>query len=219
MRAITTVLFDLDQTLYSPDTGLLSAGDCRITDFLARRLTLGQQEADELRKRLWRQYGTTARGGEVEFGIPQREMYVNSLEGLDPAAYLCPDEPLARMLESLPAELCVLTNSAAEYAHRVLRALAIDHCFSRVFDIEFLQWCPKPEEAAYGCVLEALRRPAEELAMVEDFPWNLVPAQELGMFTVYLGPGAAAADLCLTTLLDLPAGLAEAGVKLGRPEA
>ena len=218
MRIITTILFDLDQTLYAPGTGLLQAGDCRITDFLAHRLQMPREHADELRQRLWREYGTTARGGEIEFGIPQREMYVDSFEGFDPAQYLCPDEPLARMLEGLDAELYVVTNSAADYAEKVLQALEIDHCFDGVFDIEAMDWCPKPEVSAYACVLAELGRDPVDVAMVEDFPWNLVPAQDLGMFTIYLGQEEVVADLSLMTLLELPKMLAAAGIMLMRPE-
>jgi len=121
---------------------------------------------------------------------------------------------LAQMLLGLACDRFVVTNSAASYAHKVLAALAIDHCFQRVFDIEALGWCPKPEHSAYRCVLDAIGRPAEVVGMVEDFPWNLAPAQELGMFTIYLGPQPEAADLCVTDLLHLPQALAQAGVQL-----
>ncbi len=215
-RTLTALLFDLDQTLYAPETGLLPAGDRRITDYLARRLNLSHDEADAERRRLWREYGTTARGAEIEYGLPQRDLYVHSLEDLDPADYLTRDEPLAAMLLSLPVERFVLTNSAAGYAHRVLAALGIDHCFAGVFDIEALGWQPKPEHAAYHHVLDALARPATQVGMVEDFPWNLVPAQELGMYTIYLGTDTAQADLTLTNLLDLPEALADASVQLSR---
>ena len=215
-RIITTILFDLDHTLYEPATGLLAAGDCMITDYLAHRLELPREEADELRARLWRQYGTSARGAEIEFGLAQPDFYYESLKDLDPSEHLCHDEPLAAMLEGLEAELHVVTNSASDYAHRVLKALGIDHCFKEVFGIEALQWCPKPEDTAYQCVLERLGRDPAEVAMVEDFPWNLVPAKALGMFTVFLGPEREEADLWLTKLLDLPEKLAEAGVELKR---
>lgn len=213
-RLITTILFDLDHTLYTPDTGLLAAGDCMITAYLAHRLQLPPEEADALRARLWRQYGTTARGAEIEFGLPQPELYLESLRDLDPAEYLCPDPPLAEMLGSLDADLYVITNSATEYAHRVLGALTIDQCFRGVFGIEALRWCPKPEEAAYQCVLEAIGTPPAQVAMVEDFPWNLVPAKALGMLTVFLGPERAEADIWLQQLLDLPEALATAGIVL-----
>ncbi|MCE5237942.1 HAD-IA family hydrolase [bacterium] len=216
-RTITALLFDLDQTLYAPETGLLPAGDRRITDYLAHRLNLPREQADAERRRLWREYGTTARGAEIEYGLPQRELYLHSLEDLDPREYLGRDEALAGMLQGLDADRFVVTNAAGNYARRVLAALGIDHCFQRVFDIEALGWRPKPEHAAYQCVLDALGRPAAEVGMVEDFPWNLVPAQELGMLTVYLGADEAEADVTLTNLLDLPAALAEAGVRLTHP--
>jgi len=215
-RLLTALLFDLDQTLYAPETGLLPAGDCRITDYLAHRLALPREEADAERRRLWRAYGTTARGAEIEYGLPQRDLYLHSLEDLDPTDYLCRDEPLAAMLLGLDADRFVLTNSAAGYAHRVLTALGIDHCFQRVFDIEALGWCPKPERSAYECVLAALGRPPAEVGMVEDFPWNLVPARELGMFTIYLGTEEAEADVSLADLLQLPETLDAAGVRLAR---
>ena len=217
-RSISTILFDLDHTLYEPATGLLQAGDRMITDYLAHRLQLPHEEADELRARLWRQYGTSARGAEIEFGLAQPEFYHESLKTLDPAEHLSRDEPLAAMLESLPAALYVVTNSATDYAHRVLKALGLDHCFAGVFGIEAFEWCPKPEETAYRCVLRSIGRDPAEVAMVEDFPWNLIPAKQLGMFTIFLGPEQEEADLWLQRLLDLPQKLAEAGVEL-RDEA
>jgi len=214
VRVLTALLFDLDQTLYAPETGLLPAGDRRITDYLTHRLGLPREQADAERRRLWREYGTTARGAEIEYGLPQRDLYLHSLEDLDPAEYLTRDEPLAHMLLGLNADRFVVTNSAANYAHRVLAALGIDHCFERVFDIEALGWQPKPEHAAYHCVLDALARPAAEVGMVEDFPWNLAPARELGMFTIYLGADAAEADVTLTDVLGLPEALVGAGITL-----
>ena len=217
-RLITTILFDLDQTLYTPDTGLLAAGDCMITDYLAHRLQLPPDEADALRQRLWRQYGTTARGAEIEYGLAQADVYRDSLRELNPEEYLCPDPPLADLLASLPAALYVITNSAADYAHRVLAALGIDQYFRRVFGIEALQWCPKPEDTAYQCVLDALGVAPAQVAMVDDFPWNLPPAKALGMLTIFLGPERAEADIWLQQLQDLPRALAAAGVVLGSPD-
>jgi len=79
-----------------------------------------------------------------------------------------------------------------------------------------LEWCPRPEAWAHQCVLGQIGRVPAEVAMVEDFPWNLVPAKELGMLTVFLGPEREEADVWLQRLLDLPEKLAEAGVELRR---
>lgn len=213
-RILSALLFDLDETLYPPETGLLAAGDRLITEYLARRLNLSLEEADAERRRLWRQYGTTARGAEMEYGIPQKELYQHSVEALDPRQYLAPDEALAQMLQSLPAELYVITNSIASYAKRVLEALGIAPFFSRIFDIEALGWRPKPDPDAYQSVLQALQRPAAHVGLVEDFPWNLTPARALGMFTIYLGTQDNEADVQIQHLLQLPDALKKADILL-----
>lgn len=213
MRTLTAVLFDLDQTLYHPSSGLLQAGDRRLTDYLARRQGLTWDAADALRQRLWREYGTTARGAELELGIEQRELYEYQQLGLDPGEFLDPAPEVGAMLAALPAELYVATNSLAAYAENVLAALGLREHFREVLGIEVMGWRPKPEPAAYAALLGAVDLPAARVAFVDDFAWNLPPAAELGLYTVYLGEDEdAEADVFLTSLLDLPAALAAAGV-------
>jgi putative hydrolase of the HAD superfamily len=211
-RILSAIYFDLDQTLYEPDCGLLPAGDRLITRHLARQTGLPEAEADALRLRLWREYGTTARGAEIELGMAQEEFYRCSLQDLQPAAYLQPEPELAAMLLSLPVACYVVTNAHASYAHEVLAALGLDHCFAGVFDIEAFGWRPKPDPAAYEHVLQATGHPAAETAMVDDFAHNLPPAAALGMLTIYLGSGLVEADLCLPRLQDLPLALQRHGV-------
>lgn len=213
MPALAAILFDLDQTLYHPTSGLLQAGDRRITEFLARHQGLAWEAADELRQRLWRQYGTTARGAETEFGVVQRELYEYTQLALDPAQYLQPVPEVSAMLAALPVERYVATNSLALYAERVLAALGLGDHFAQILDIALMGWHPKPEPEAYAALLAAVDLPARRVAFVDDFSWNLPPAAALGMYTIYLGEDEdAEADLILTDLLDLPAALQEAGV-------
>lgn len=217
MRTLTAILFDLDQTLYHPSSGLLQAGDRRLTGYLAQRQGLEWDAADALRQRLWREYGTTARGAELELGIEQRELYEYQQLGLDPAEFLDPAPEVGAMLAALPAELYVATNSLAAYAENVLAALGIREHFRAVLGIELMNWRPKPEPEAYASLLAAVDLPAARVAFVDDFAWNLPPAAELGLYTVYLGDDEdAEADVFLTSLLDLPAALAAAGVGWGR---
>ena len=67
---LKALLIDLDETLYRPQTGMLSAGDRAITAFIAARLGIDLQRADATRVDLWRRYGTTAAGLEREHGVP-----------------------------------------------------------------------------------------------------------------------------------------------------
>jgi len=202
---IQVFLFDLDNTLYHPGTGLLEAGDALTASFIAQRLRLAHAEADALRARLWREYGATARGLEVEHAAPQREFYAGSIERLDPTRYLRPDPRLAGMLSGLQACKYVFTNSTALYARKVLAALGIPEAMDGVFDIEFSAGRPKPYPPTYERVLAALDQPARQIALVEDTEENLKPAAALGMVTIKLGERPVGdCHLHLAALHDLP---------------
>ena len=204
--SIRAFLFDLDNTLYPIASGLVAAGDVRITDYIAGRLAIPRAEADAIRVRTWREYGATARGLAVEFGLDPAEMYAYAIDTLDPGEYLQPAPRICAMLQSLPAPSYVLTNASAGYAHKVLAALGIAECFVGVFDISVAGYLSKPEPAPYRAALARLGVPPGTVVFVDDSVGNLRPARELGMRTVLLGEGPCAdADVCLLDLLDLPA--------------
>ena len=204
-RRIGAFLFDLDNTLYPPSSGLLEAGDALITAFIAERLGLAHSEADNLRVMLWRRYGATSYGLQVERGIPEREFYEGSIERLEPTDYLNPDPQLAAMLAGLDARRCVFTNSTARYARAVLEALGVRDCIDRIFDIESAGGIPKPQLQPYERVLAALDCPARDVALLDDTEGNLEPGAELGMITIKVGePPQADRHLHLRALHDLP---------------
>lgn len=202
---VDVLLLDLDNTLYDPACGLLSAGDRLITQFIARRLGLPEDEADHLRLRTWREYGATARGLEVEFGIPQREFFAASIERCPVEEYVQPWPELDAMLTRLPQRILVFTNATEAYARRVLARLGVSERIERIFDIEFAGGRPKPERAGYERILRELGVPAERVALIDDTEANLEPAAELGMITVKVGGDSPAAPhLHLRELLELP---------------
>ena len=209
MQAIEVVLFDLDNTLYHPKSGLLEAGDRTITQFISRRLHMPWDEADRLRVRTWREYGATARGLEIEFGIPQREFFAGSIERVPVDEYIHPQPELRAMLQALPQRLYVFTNAPSVYAKRTLEALGIADLIADVFDIEATGGQPKPECRSYDRVVEAVGVPAERIALLEDTEDNLEPAAELGMVTIKVGPPPPEGEhLYLEDLLKLPEVLA-----------
>ncbi|MFP3905201.1 MAG: pyrimidine 5'-nucleotidase [Armatimonadota bacterium] len=200
---LNALLFDLDETLYRPACGMLAAGDRRITDFLADRLGLSHEDADDLRVHYYKKYGTTAAGCEIELDIPQAEFYAASVEQVDPQRYLSPAPRLQQMLADLQAELFVFTNATHDYARRALDVLGVTEHFERIFDIEFAGWRPKPDPGAYEKVVEAVGRPGAECGLVEDNPANLPPARDLGMTTFLLRAHHPDADFRLDDILDL----------------
>ncbi len=200
-RTIEVLLLDLDNTLYPPEAGLIEAGDKFIADFIAQRLGLPWDEADALRVRTWIEYGATARGLEIEHGIPQREYFAGSIERVPVADYIDPDPALTETLAALPLRRYVFTNSTEVYAARVLDALGMAGIFEHVFHIEFCGGCPKPEMGAYEVVLDAIGVDATRVALVDDTEANLGPAVDLGMLTFKLG--APPADERHVHLADL----------------
>jgi putative hydrolase of the HAD superfamily len=190
---LSAILIDLDDTLYPPECGLLGAGDRRIAEFISRRLGLDLEEADALRRRLWRAYGTTARGLAVEHGIPAEEMCAEALESMDMASYLRPDPKLAEELRGLGVRLVLFTNSTRAYAEKVLEALGLRGVFEAILDIHFLAWEGKPSPKAFVQAMEFLGLDPSEVAVVDDNPPNLLAARQLGMTAVAVGPDAAEA--------------------------
>ncbi len=202
---VEVILFDLDNTLYHPDCGLQEAGDRLITRFISGRLGVTWDEADRIRVRTWRQYGATARGLQVEFGIPQREFLSLSIERVPIERYVEPDPALEAMLRSLPQRLYVFTNATRSYAERTLAALGVAEHFEEIFDIGFANGRPKPHCDCYRRIIETVGVEPRRVALIEDTEANLEPAGQMGMVTVKVGPPPPEGHhLYVSDLLALP---------------
>jgi putative hydrolase of the HAD superfamily len=200
---LKALLFDLDETLYRPRTGMLSAGDRAITGFIARRFDIGWQRADQIRADLWQRYGTTAAGLEREHGIPQQEFYTATIETVDAAEYVKADPALADMLSAISIPLHVFTNSTEPYAHRVLDTLGVREHFVSVLDISSRNWHPKPQPEAYEAIAGTLDCEPAELGFIEDHIPNIIPARRLGWTVFLMRETHPAAHYVLKDILDL----------------
>ncbi len=197
------MLFDLDETLYPGQTGLLAHIDQRIDDYLRARLGVEEDALSRLRMDYWRKYGTTLRGVKENHGIDPLE-YIAFAYDVDPRRFLQPDLRLREMLERLPWRKAIFSNSPAEYAVRVLQALDIAGSFHRIFGIDFAGHLGKPDPETYRLVLAELDLPGEACVMIDDCDINLLPAHELGMTTVLLGSGRREwVDFCIQGIMDL----------------
>ena len=182
------LLLDLDRTLYPPHAGLQEAGDVLLTAYVARRLGRSEEEAHVLRRRLWAQYGTSARGLEVEHGIPQAEVYAHCIELLEPGEYVWPRPEVGEMLAGLPHPAYVCTNSTALYAGRVLRALGLEGCFAGVITIETMNWWAKPAPEAWEAALAYAGAEAGQAVFVDDAILNVKGAHQYGLRAVLCHP-------------------------------
>jgi putative hydrolase of the HAD superfamily len=182
---ITTVLFDLDNTLYPVSSGLMKGVDVRISEYVQKLLGLDEAEARAIQRRYYAEYGTTLSGLQLHHAV-DAEDYLGFVHDIAPDTFLAADAELDQLLSELDATKAIFTNSPGEYAKRVLGALGIERHFSHVFDIRFSKFRPKPDPAVYQLVLDMLGASGDDAILVEDTAKNLPPARALGMTTILL---------------------------------
>ncbi len=186
---ISTVLFDLDATLYPAGCGLWPAIGRRIEAYLLQVMKIPENEIPWLKQLYYQNYGTTLKGLQINHNIDAR-VYLDFVHDLPIETYLSPDPDLKRMLERMAVPGWVFTNSDRGHSRRVLRALGIEGCFSGIIAIEDLKFECKPNPSAYHQALEIAGISDPTLvAFLDDSPRNLQAAHELGFFTILVGKG------------------------------
>ena len=95
------LLFDLDDTLYPPDTGLMDEVRARVLAYVRQWLGLDPTEAEELRRHYLHEYGTTLRGLQIRHQI-EAESYLSFVHDLPLEIYLRPNPDLGSVLGGIP---------------------------------------------------------------------------------------------------------------------
>ena len=182
-REIEHWVFDLDNTLYAADTGLLRAVEERICLFVQEELGMERDPAWDLQKDYFRKFGSTLNGLIDRHGTdPERYLsFVNDVE-----FGFAPNPRLREGLERLPGKRVVFTSNCGRYAERVLAHLGIDHLFADIFDVRRTGFIPKPNRQAYDAALRDGIVHPQGAAMFDDLPANLKIPASLGMKTVWL---------------------------------
>ena len=179
------IIFDLDDTLYSRDTGLMREVGHRIQLWLHNHLGLSWEQATVLRREYYQCYGTTLGGLVAEHDVDAHD-YLAFVHDIPVEEYLAPIPALSAMLASIPLRKAIYTNATSEYSWRVMNVLGVAGHFERVVGIEHVglrgKWC----QDAYKRALALLGAQGPECVMVEDTVRNLRPAKDLGLATVLL---------------------------------
>ncbi|PWG16053.1 pyrimidine 5'-nucleotidase [Salibaculum griseiflavum] len=181
-------VFDLDNTLYPPSTGLFAQIEPRMTAYVARAVGVDLDEANRLRDLYWRQYGTTLAGLMAEHDVDPSP-YLDEVHEID-FSVLDPAPELARAIAALPGRKIVYTNGCEPYARNVLAARGLTEVFDAVYGVEHAGFRPKPEQAAFEAVFALDDLPADQGAMFEDDTRNLAAPHAMGMRTVHVAPAA-----------------------------
>jgi len=200
------ILFDLDNTLYSPECDLFSLIDVRINRYMEDVVEISPDAVDGLRRRYWKDYGTTLQGL-IRHHVVDPEDYLEYVHAVDVASRLSVDNELKETLKQIPLRSYVFTNGSRCHVDRVVSALGLDGLFADVFDIRIADYRPKPTPDPYRRVLTKLGLSGTQCIMVEDQVQNLCTAKQFGMKTVFIGAKSslAEADSFVDATLDRPA--------------
>jgi putative hydrolase of the HAD superfamily len=184
------LIFDLDNTLYSKDSGMLKHIDQRIDNYMIERLNLPLEQVTRLRNEYWQKYGTTL-GGMVIHHQTDPQDYINYAFRFDVTNFIHMDPKLRLMLNRLNFCKAVFSNSPGGYVEAVLEALGVADCFEKIYDIQFCDYLGKPELNSYQRVLNDLGVNAGECIFVDDAWVNVHGAAQAGMEAVWLSDQTA----------------------------
>lgn len=182
------IIFDLDNTLYPPGSGVMEAIGHRIHVWLRQKLDVSWEEATDLRRRYLHEHGTTMGGLMSEHPIDVGH-YLDFVHEIRIEDHLEPNPALKAMLERIPLRKVVYTNATSAHGRRVLRALGVCEQFERIIGIEEVGLRNKFNRVAYERMLGLLGAAGSACVMVEDSPRNLSPAKAIGMTTVLVDAG------------------------------
>jgi len=189
---VETWVFDLDNTLYPPETALFAQINVRRTDYVMRVTGVDRTEADRLRHLYWREHGTTLAGLMHHHDIDP-DPFLIEVHEID-FTVLGPDQALADRIAALPGRRIVYTNGTEPYARRVLERRGFSDLFDAVYGVEHARYTPKPRAEAFEAVFGADGLDPIRSAMFEDDPRNLAAPHAMGMRTVHVAPEPEPAD-------------------------
>jgi putative hydrolase of the HAD superfamily len=205
MSPIEVVLFDVDETLYPRNAGLMQAIGRRIQVYMEERLGMSRELVDYLRPEYVKRYGTSLRGLQINHHIDSED-YLTFVHDVPLCEYIGPNPSLETMLRNLPVRKVIFTNGSAEHALSVTRILGVDAYFERIMDVRTFDFVCKPHSEVYQRAIDLLRIAPNRCLLVDDNVRNLRPGKQLGMLTVMVGdhvPEAEIVDFHLPDVLGV----------------
>jgi putative hydrolase of the HAD superfamily len=190
---VDTWVFDLDNTLYPPDSDLWPKIDQRITAFLMEHSGLDGLGARALQKHYYHKHGTTLNALMTE-GHIDPDVFLSFVHDIDRSS-IRPDRALDRAIGQLPGRKLILTNGSVRHAEETAEALGILHHFTGISDIKSAGFVPKPDRRTYETFFAHHGVKPARAAMFEDLVKNLEVPHAFGMRTVLVVPRAGQADL------------------------
>lgn len=164
---VKNIIFDLDNTLYSPTSAMDAGISRRMMDAVADFLGMDLDAATELRHKNVPYYSTTLEWLRSR-GLTDVEGYFAKVHPDNEADELAYDKDLRSFLQSIEQKKIVLTNAPREHADRVLEKLKIADLFSAVVDIRACGLLGKPYANSYKIALEKCGGTIDDTIFLDD---------------------------------------------------
>lgn len=201
-----TLLFDLDDTLYSSSTGIWDRIGDRINLYIQEKIGYSPEDVSTLRDHLFHKYGTTLRGLQIEYGVEAVD-YLDFVHQVPIENMIGPDPQLNLLLNNIHQPKWIFTNASRDHALRVLYSLQIGAVFQGIIDIlDIAPYCKPMPEAFEMALQKAGICEASSCILIDDSPRNLSAGRQLGMFTIQVGSQTHTdAHVQIATIHELPA--------------
>ena len=184
---INTWIFDLDNTLYSADSGIFQQVHKLMGEFISKNLQLNIEEAKKLQSKYYKQHGTTLRGMMDNHGIDP-DYFLDEVHKLD-YSIVGANKILNEELHKLKGRKIIYTNANKKHADDVLKKIDLNNYFDEIFDIKMANYIPKPDIEAYEKLINLYNIDPNTSAMFDDIAKNLVPAKKVGFTPVWIDAG------------------------------
>ena len=164
---VKNIIFDLDNTLYSPTSAMDAGISRRMMDAVADFLGMDLDAASELRHKNVPYYSTTLEWLRSR-GLTDVEGYFAKVHPDNEADELAYDKDLRSFLQSIEQKKIVLTNAPREHADRVLEKLKIVDLFCAVVDIRACGLLGKPYANSYKIALQKCDGTIDDTIFLDD---------------------------------------------------
>jgi len=184
---IDTWIFDLDNTLYSADSGIFQQVHDLMGKFVSKHLNVERKKAKEIQRKYYKQHGTTLRGMMDNHGVDP-EYFLQEVHKLD-YSIVDSNKKLNEELKKLKGRKIVYTNANLQHALDVLDRIELSNFFDYIFDIKMANYIPKPDLQPYKQIIKDFNLNPSTSAMFDDIAKNLVPAKKVGFTSIWIDVG------------------------------
>ena len=130
-----TWVFDLDNTLYSAETGIFQQVDRLMGEFISKHLKLEISIAKKIQKKFFREFGTTLKGLMDEYDV-EPEFFLEEVHKLD-YSIIEPNPLLTNVLKQIQGKKIIYTNANRSHTNEIIKRLKIENLFDNIFDINW----------------------------------------------------------------------------------